>query len=128
MYNEAPKVTLPRWVWHFSTANFFFSIFQKIFLEKKIEKINCFTFFPFFSNIIFFKKVKIFFFRFFFQKCFLKNLILIFQNKAKLVTLCHHLGKARVNRKVDDTIQILQNQHVLYVTMLMYDVIEQQLY
>ena len=29
---------LPRWVWHFSTANYFFSIFQKTFFEKKIEK------------------------------------------------------------------------------------------
>ena len=59
---------------------------------------------------------------------FFEKLNFYFSKKAKLVTLCHHLGKVRVNRKVDGTIQILQNQHVLYVTMVMYDVIEQQLY
>ena len=76
----------------FQPCKFFFSIFQKTFLEKKFEK----NFFSPFFNIISEKKVKIFFFTFFFSKMFFEKLNFYFSKKAKLVTFCHHLGKARV--------------------------------
>ena len=57
----------------FQHCTFFFSIFQKIFLEKKFEKKFFHLFYSNFFNIISEKKVKIFFFQIFFEKCFLKN-------------------------------------------------------
>ena len=35
----------------------------------------------------------------FFSKMFFEKLNYFFSKKAKLVTLCHHLGKARVEEK-----------------------------
>ena len=79
----------------FQHCTFFFSIFQKTFLEKKIEKNFVYLFYFNFFNIISEKKVKIFFFQIFFQK-----LNFYFSKKAKLATLCHHLGKAHVKSEL----------------------------
>ena len=57
----------------FQHCTFFFSIKKKTFLEKKFEKNYFHLFDSSFFNIISEKKVKIIFFLFFFQKCFLKN-------------------------------------------------------
>ena len=60
-------------------------------------------FFTFFS-IISEKEVNNFFFQIrygtvFFSKMFFEKLNYFFSKKAKLVTLCHHLGKARVKQR-----------------------------
>ena len=50
----------------FQHCTFFFSIFQKTFLEKKLKKKLFHLFYSYFFNIISEKKVKIFIFHFFF--------------------------------------------------------------
>ena len=83
----------------FQHCKFFFSIFQKTFLEKNLKKTFFHLFYSNFFNIISEKKVKIYFFQIFFWKMFFEKLNFYFFKKAKLVTFCHHLGKARVKRK-----------------------------
>ena len=89
-------------MWHFSTAIFFFNFSKNIF-GKKIEKTFFHLFYSNFFNIISEKKVKIFFFKFFLKNVF-EKLNFYFSKKAKLVTFCHHLGKARVKMFEDDVI------------------------
>ena len=57
----------------FQHCTFFFSIFQKTFLEKNLKKFFFHLFYSNFFSIISEKEVKFFFSKFFFQKCFLKN-------------------------------------------------------
>ena len=78
----------------FQHCNFFFQFFKK-YNRKKIFNL----FYSNFFSIISEKEVKIFFFKIFFSKMFFEKLNYFFSIKAKLVTLCHHLGKARVKLK-----------------------------
>ena len=57
----------------FQHCNFFFSIFQKTSFEKNFEKKIFHLFYSNFFSIILEKEVNIFFFQFFFPKCFFKN-------------------------------------------------------
>ena len=80
------------WVW--SHRRHKFKLFNTRFAEMGVAFQQCKFFFNFNSNffsIISEKEVKIFFLKTFFEK-----LNYFFFEKAKLVTLCHHLGKAPI--------------------------------
>ena len=85
----------------FQHCKFFFQFFKKHFWKKNLKKTFFHLFYSNFFNIISEKKVKIFFFHIFFSKMFFEKLNFYFSKKAKLVTFCHHLGKARVKACLD---------------------------